>query len=121
MPAFKNHIAALHDIFIHFFHCRVLLQLSSREFSGKEWVFFFSRAIEKGRAFASALLAGINLNLLYHRSHSWKCWELPSPELAQVGPKVGSSVFSVVSVSLTWCFSQVRFMSTVVRPLRAAD
>lgn len=60
---------------------------------------FCSRAIEKGRAFVSALLAGINMNLLTYQGHSWKYRELPTPELVQVGPKVGSSGFLTVSVS----------------------
>lgn len=57
MPAFKNHMAALHDIFIHFFHCRELLQISSCEVSGKDSGFFCSRAIEKaGHLFLLCLL-----------------------------------------------------------------
>lgn len=70
MPTLKKNIAALHDIFIHFFHCCELLQISSCEVSGKDsgvCFVFFSRAIEKSRAFVSALLAGINLNLLNHQ------------------------------------------------------
>lgn len=41
MPAFKNLIAALHDTFIHFFHCHKLLQISSCEVFGKDNVGFF--------------------------------------------------------------------------------
>lgn len=42
MPVFKNLIAALHDTFIHFFHCHELLQISSCEVFGKDYAGFFS-------------------------------------------------------------------------------
>lgn len=120
MPAFKNHIAALHDIFIHFFRCHELLQISSCEASGKDsGVFFALGPLKKAEHLFLLCLSGTNLNLLIHRGHSWKCWELPSPKLVQDGPKAGSSLFLIVSIS--HMLSLVCCVSTAVRPIRAAD
>lgn len=125
MPAFqKNHNAALHDIAIQLFCCHELFQISSREFFGKIvrcfFFFFCFRPIEKGRAFVSALCAGLNLNLLNQQGHSWKCWELPPPELVQEVIKVVSSVILLVSASLICSVSPLCCVGTVVWLLRAA-
>lgn len=131
MPALKkkkNHTAALHDIFIQFFRCHELFQISSCEFFWKDsWLLFFffffsfcSRLIEKGRAFVLALFAGLNLNLLNQQSHSWKSWELPYQSWCRWVSWWAAQLQYYCCLPLTCCFSPLHCVSTVLWPFRAA-